>query len=168
MSKDWRVDDSEYKERMGRSFPEKIIQIAKKAFEIVSLGIPVKVSSASTGIQPQRQTGYMQGAYSIYVGNKLIKDVEEISPSNGKNQFKLPPIISDIGDLEARTIYEAPYSEVQQAGKRKVNGMTVPIGGKQPGTGPGWIEKLQEPVNADDILEEVSDHFNDLMKESFP
>ncbi|MBM9502872.1 hypothetical protein JWG44_21700 [Leptospira sp. 201903071] len=165
MGKDWEVDDTEYKERIGRKFPEKIIEIAKKAFEIVSLGIPAKVASAKTGIQPQRQTGYMQGAYSIYVGDKLVKDEEEVSP--GKGQFKLPPVISDIGDLEARTIYEAPYAEVQQGGESKVAGNTITLKGRQPGTGPGWIGKLQEPVNSDDIVEEVSDHFNDLFQETF-
>ncbi|MDV6237627.1 hypothetical protein CH379_018495 [Leptospira ellisii] len=166
MSRAWSVDDKELKERLGRKFPEKILEVAKKAFEIVSLGIPAKVASSTTGIQPQRQTGYMQGAYSIYVGDKLVKDEEEVSPKKG--QFKLPPVISDIGDLEARTIYEAPYAEIQQTGESKIKGKVVTLKGRQPGTGPGWIEKLQEPVNANEIIEEVSDHFHDLFKNSFP
>lgn len=165
MGKGWLVEDKELKERLGRTFPDKILEVAKKAFEIVALGIPAKVASSTTGIQPQRQTGYMQGAYSIYVGDKLVKDEEEVSPKKG--QFKLPPVIADIGDLEARTIYEAPYAETQQAGESKVKGNVITLKGKQPGTGPGWIEKLQEPVNENEIVEEVSDHFNDLFEEKF-
>ncbi len=166
LSKGWKVDDHEFKERLGIFFPEKIIEVAKKAFEIVALGIPAKISSSHTGIQPQRQTGYMQGAYSIYVGDELVKDVEEVSSKN-KSQFKLPPTIADITDLEARTIYEAPYAEVQQSGESKVAGNPIVLKGKQPGTGPGWIEKLQEPVNSNEIVEEVSDHFGDLFEKTF-
>ncbi|RHX84708.1 hypothetical protein [Leptospira stimsonii] len=166
MSQGWKVDDKEFKERLGKIFPEKIIEIAKKAFEIVSLGIPAKVASSQTGIQPQRQTGYMQGAYSIYVGDKLVKDEEEVTSKN-KSQFKLPPALADIADLEARTIYEAPYAEVQQSGESKVAGNPITLKGKQPGTGPGWIEKLQEPVNSNEIVEEVSDHFGDLFEKTF-
>ncbi|MDV6237525.1 hypothetical protein CH379_017980 [Leptospira ellisii] len=165
MGKGWSVEDKELKERLGRVFPEKILEVAKKALEIVALGIPAKVASSKTGIQPQRQTGYMLGAYSIYVGDKLIKDEEEITPNKG--QFKLPPMIADIEELEAKTIYEAPYAEAQQSGEIKVKGKVVELKGKQPGTGPGWIEKLQEPVNANDIVEEVADHFHDLFEEKF-
>ncbi|PJZ28749.1 hypothetical protein [Leptospira kmetyi] len=161
----WKVDDKELKERLGRKFPEKILEVAKKAFEIVALGIPAKVASANTGIQPQRNTGYMQGAYSIYVGDKLIKDEEEVSPNKG--QFKLPPVISDIEDLEARTIYEAPYAEVQQTGESKIKGKVITLKGVKPGTGPGWIDKLQEPVNSNEIVEELNDHFRDIFEETF-
>ncbi|TGK12794.1 hypothetical protein, partial [Leptospira stimsonii] len=119
---------------------------------------------ASTGIQPQRDTSYMQGAYSAHVGKEIVAD-EEIETPKTKSQFKLPPV-TGFSEFEGALIYESAYAATQNAGKRELkDGRVIELKGKKPGTGPGWLDKLTEPGNSDEIIEELNDHIKDDMKE---
>ncbi|EMO43806.1 hypothetical protein [Leptospira santarosai] len=163
MGKEWSVEDDGFFQKI-RSVSENLREATLKALKTVILGIPAKIASETTGIRPQRDTGYMQGAYSVYVGKDLVADEEIVSPK-GKGQFKLPPV-TGFNEFEATYIPEAPYAATQEAGKRTLeDGRVIQLTGRKPGTGPGWVDKLTEPVNAEEILEELNDHIKDNMKE---
>ncbi|EMO00906.1 hypothetical protein [Leptospira interrogans] len=163
MGREWSVDDSEFIGKL-RGTSNKLGEAIIKALKIVILGIPAKISSSSTGIRPQRDTSYMQGAYSSYVGKEIVAD-EEIESPKKKSQFKLPPV-TGFNEYEATHILEAPYAASQNAGQRELkDGRIIQLKGKKPGTGPGWLDKLTEPDNSADILEELNDHIKDNMKE---
>ncbi|WP_078124010.1 hypothetical protein [Leptospira alexanderi] len=163
MGKEWTIDNSEFLGKL-RGTSNKLGEAITKALKVVILGIPAKISSASTGIRPQRDTSYMQGAYSSYVGREIVAN-EEIESPKTKSQFKLPPV-TGFNEFEAALIYEAPYAAAQQSGQRELNdGRIIQLRGKKPGTGPGWLDKLTEPANSNEIIEELNDHIKDNMRE---
>ncbi|EMO57786.1 hypothetical protein LEP1GSC161_0333 [Leptospira santarosai str. CBC1416] len=163
MGKEWSVDDDGFFQKI-HSVSENLREAILKALKTVILGIPAKIASETTGIRPQRDTGYMQGAYSVYVGKDLVADEEIVSPK-GKGQFKTSPrdwVQRVRGHLHPR----GAVCGHPEAGKRTLeDGRVIQLTGRKPGTGPGWVDKLTEPVNAEEILEELNDHIKDNMKE---
>lgn len=107
------------------------------------------------GNLPQRDTGYMQGSYSFHIGKNFTKEF-----SNGDRKAQaLPPDLAGIRDNELRISFEAPYAAAQQKGYRIKNGKKIMLTPSKPGTGPGWLDKLDQ--KQDEILEFLEERLGD-------
>ncbi len=109
--------------------------------------------------QPQRDTGYMSDAYSIYLGGKEVY-TNPAEPKKPSATARLNPSPTGMRKFEARVYYEAPYAEAQHKGYIIRNDKKYYLNPRMPGTGPGWLDKASKGNNADRVQSIIADRLN--------